>query len=330
MEWLSKYDVRSRRLPSGNRVISELIYELTGQVRCRKQISNHIQVLKMYSRLGRTETAQDVDTQQATKVVNPGPAVSYENSTILTKISDSLSTTASKSKGTLSLHCSTTFAQKLLSLSFVNRLYRNECLHHLASNIRFDFGFDGHALQHFCSTAPAEILKAMRHLRITLVEGYMPQLPDLPNLHTLAVDLWPRNPTRGPQNIHRPDSTDRAWGTQTEKLLDGSGVVLAVRARIRLEMRWAADCERFEREYVERGRWRRVIGDDENGAPDQGGPICRRCYELCGNGKIVVEVTGKEKEAASAGGGLVFWKFRVAPNKLYLKHSMVIQERLRK
>lgn len=90
-----------------------------------------------------------------------------------------------------------------------------------------------------------------------------PQLPDWANLRTLAIDLWPRNPTR-------PDRKVRAWGAQTEMLLAALGTVVAVRARIKLEMRWDADCERFEREYVERGRWRRVVEADDKGAPDQG------------------------------------------------------------
>lgn len=47
---------------------------------------------------------------------------------------------------------------------------------------------------------------------------------------------------------------NRVWGTQTETLLACLGLVLATNARIRPEMRWAVDCERLEREYVEKGR----------------------------------------------------------------------------
>ena len=39
--------------------------------------------------------------------------------------------------------------------------------------------------------------------------------------------------------------SDRAWGTQTETVLAALEVTLAVRAGIRLEMKWAANCERF-------------------------------------------------------------------------------------
>ncbi len=72
---------------------------------------------------------------------------------------------------------------------------------------------------------------------------------------------------------------------KTETVLAALGVTVAERARIRLEMRWAADCERFEREYVEKGRWRRISEGDEYGALGQEGSFCRRYYELCGNGK---------------------------------------------
>lgn len=71
-------------------------------------------------------------------------------------------------------------------------------------------------------------------------------------------------------------------------------------------MRWGVDCERFEREYVEKGRWRRVVDNDENGASGRARSLCRRHYELCGDRKTVLETTGKGKEAESAENGLVF------------------------
>lgn len=241
--------------------------------------------MQMLDRRG-IETARCVDMKRASEVVKPRPAISFEDPPILIdkcEIFRYLSTIASCPDG-LSVQCNPNFTQNLLSLSSVNHFYRTEYLDHLISNIRFDFGSDGHALQRFCSTAPAKALAAIYHLSVTLVEGYMPQLPDLhlPNLRTLNIDLWPRNPTR-------PDLIDRAWGTQTEKLLAEVGVVFAVRARIRLEMRWVADCERFEREYVEQGRWRRVIEADEKCAPFQEEGLFRRtCYELCGNASRAV------------------------------------------
>lgn len=105
----------------------------------------------------------------------------------------------------------------------------------------------------------------------------MPHLPKWPGLRTLNIDLWPRNPGRPHPEKHT------AWGVQTEKLLYSLGVVSAVRANITLEMRWAADCERFERDFVERGRWRGIITGDEDGVQEQEGEFCRRCYELRGN-----------------------------------------------
>ena len=253
-------------------IVAGTIYELTGQRRCRKAVSSHIQVLKGVSR--------------SSKTVNTDPA---ENTPLL--IHDPVLTAALKLNRGLSLHRSTPFAQDLLSLSLVNRLYQTECLHHLVSRLHFNFGFDSRAFQRFCSTTPPEILEAMRYLNVSLVEGYMPDLPTLPNLRVLAIDLWPRNPTRQNQE-------DRAWGPQTEKLLAALGLEVAARARISLEMRWAADCWRFEREYVGKGRRGRVIGDEGNDAPDPEGVLCRRRYEFCGNGWTIVGETGENEGVA--------------------------------
>ena len=288
---------------SHNEIISGLIYELTGKEKSRKAVSSHIQVLKHFlrEREPRTRIMKYLGSKQATGVVNstPGPSIFTNN-------------TAWK----LGLpHCPTTFAQNVLSLSLVNHFYRTDCLFHLASCTHFDFGSDRQALQHFCSTAPADLLASMRHVRITLVEGYMPVLPEWPDLRTLAIDLWPRNPVR-PQKEDREWGTqteedrawgtqteeDRAWGTQTEALLGHLGSIVAAMARITLEMRWAADCERFEREYVGKGRWRQVGADDENGASDLKGGFRRRHYEM---ERTAAKVAETEKELASALDGLV-------------------------
>lgn len=137
----------------------------------------------------------------------------------------------------------------------------------------------------------------MRHVRITLVEGYMPPfLPRWPNLATLALDLCPRYPARS--NVK-----DRQWGVQTEELLARLGVTVAARARITVEMRGADDCERFEQEYVGRRRRRRVAADVavvENDALDQEErEFCRRSYERCGDWEMGPEVTGNEIGSAS-------------------------------
>ena len=117
----------------------------------------------------------------------------------------------------------------------------------------------------------------------------MPDLPAFPNLRTLAIDLWPRRPTL-------QDRVDRGWGKQTETLLAALGLVVAAKARISLEMRWTADCERFEREYVGKRQWRRVTEDVERGALGPERSFCPRCYELRGNERSVAEVAGQEKE----------------------------------
>lgn len=256
LSWINKQHPRNQLKIGGwshNQIISELIYELKGEVRSRKQVSSHLHVLEAFLHRRATKIPECVDMEQASEVMQPRPAVSYEKSPVLIENSEIfryLSAIVCNPNDGLSVHCNTNSAKDLFSLGSVSRLFRAECLHHLASNLPLDFQPDSRALHHFCSTAPVELLTKMRHLRVTLVEGYMPpQLPALPKLRALMIDLWPRNPTR-------PCGKGWAWGTQTEMLLAGLGVVVAVRARIRLEMRWDADCERFEREYVEKGRWR--------------------------------------------------------------------------
>ena len=131
-----------------------------------------------------------------------------------------------------------------------------------------------------------------------MVEGYMPPLPDWPALRTLKIDLWPRNPAR-------PEVRDLEWGRQTEELLASLGITLASRARITLEMRWAADCERFERAYVEHGRWTRIRADVEDCPPGRDEGFCRRRYEMHGNGDASVEEKEMQKSCSAAIGRLV-------------------------
>ena len=258
-------------------------------------MSTHIQVLKGFLDRRALEIAQRVDTRQTSESVKPRPGISFKKPTVLIENSEKLlylSTIARNPKHGLSVHCNTDSAKNLLSLGSVSRLYRAECLHHLASNLPVDFNVDSPALVRFFSSAPAELLAPIHHVRITLVEGYMPpQLPHWANLRTLTIDLWPRNPTCPDRDV-RASGGVRAWGPQTEMFLAALGTTVVVRTRVELEMRWKVDCERFEREYVERGRWRRVIEADNEGAPDQMGRLCRRRYELCGNVNRAVGMDG--------------------------------------
>ena len=209
MEWTSKYHVRPYL-----GIVSALIYELTGQVRHRKAVSSHFQVLRFANRR-ETGTAQHVDMKQSSAIVTPKTAVTIEKALVSTESSEFLcylSTIASNPDGLWVQYSGTRSGRGLLSLSSVNRFYRTECLHPLTSNLYFDFGSDGRAFQHFCSTAPAGALTGIYHLGITLVEGYMTAFPDLPNLRTLDIDLWPRNPMHNwDQAI---DFREKAWGTQ--------------------------------------------------------------------------------------------------------------------
>ena len=237
-------------------------------------------------------------SEQVYGVPNGGSPVLDGNPTIFTPIPNAPSNLASILEELPSPRRNTTITQTTLSLSLVNHFYRTKYIDYLASNTRFDFGSNRHTLQLFCSTAPADLIVPMRHALLTMVEGYMPPLPDWPDLRTLKIELWPRNPTR-------PKVMDRVWGRQTEELLASLGITLASRARITLEMRWAADCERFERAYVEHGRWTRIRADVEDCPPGWDEGFCRSCYEMHGNGDTSVEEKEMQKSFSAVIGRLV-------------------------
>ena len=257
-----------------NGLISELIYELTGQKRCRKAVSSHIQVLKTRPGSKKYKFRRYEHCEQAYGVPNAESPVSDRVPTIFTQTPNAPPNLAPILERLPSPSRNAIFTQSTLSISLVSHWLRTECIEYL--NIHFDFGLDRHAVQHFYSAAPVDLIVLMRHARITMVEGYMPPLPEWPNLRTLQIELWPRNPAR-------PEVDDREWGWQTEELLARLGVTLAVRARITLEMRWAADCERFEREYVNTGRWRRTVVDEGDAVIGREEGFCRTTYETCGN-----------------------------------------------
>ena len=289
---------------SRNELVSRLIYELTGQMKSRKAVSSHTQVLKGYLHEYQ---------EQLYGVPEAGSPALDGKPTIFTQIPNPPSNLAGILKGMFGPGRNTTITQNNLSLSLVNHGFRTDCIQYLASDTRFDFGLDRHAFQRFCNTVPADLIVSMRHARITMVEGHMPPLPDWPSLCTLQIELWPRDPTRpelraGELGQHgKWDAQLRAgeWGAQTEELLASLGITLASRARITLEMRWAADCERFERTYVEHGRWTRVGADVEDCPPGRDERFCHRCYEMHGNGGTSVEEKEMQKSFSAAVGRLV-------------------------
>ena len=286
---------------SPNDLISEFIYELIGQTKGRKTVSSHIQVLKCFlSRRKNRIEQRDYERRQAQayRVADSGPPVLGGTPTSLTNFPNcsSLDELLINEESPLPRGY-TTVTRTTHSLSLVNHFYRTECMDYLGSNRRFDFGSNRHTLRLFCDTAPADLIVPMRHALITMIEGYMPPLPKWPNLRTLQIELLPRNPGR-------PNVKDREWGMQTEELLACLGVTLAVRARITLEMRWAADCERFERAYVEHGRWIRVGADVEDCPPGRDEGFCRRRYEMHGSGDTSVEEKEMQKSFSAAIGQL--------------------------
>lgn len=141
----------------------------------------------------------------------------------------------------------------LLSPTLINRKHRTRSLAVLASNLVYDMGDNINAI--FAFDLPSTGF-SIKRLRLTFVEGYM-QVPFireltrgsltlLPNLRELAIELWPRDPTREIKE-------DRSWSDQTVGLLEALG---EVKARVVIAFRWKLDCERFENEYVGIKGWK--------------------------------------------------------------------------
>lgn len=198
------------------------------------------------------------------------------------------------------IHLATPVPAFHFSLTSVSRFYRIDALPSLASNISYDFGNELRTLHNFSTLFSPASQYYLKHIKINMVEGFMVYNETLPliserslstyvntsvaNLRILDLDLWPRDPTR-------TDTESRAWGGQSEVLLQS---LHNVNAKVRLDLRWAEDCERFEREYVRNGGWKRIrkeMPENRSGSNDR---ICHRCYEL--HGRADSEVGGHRGE----------------------------------
>ena len=107
VEWATKYHARPRARPSGNEVISELIYGFTGQERSRQAVASHLQISKGFLYHRGTGT---VDRKQASEVVKPRPAVSYEKSPVLIENSENFCIQMMASRSTAELARPRTFS----------------------------------------------------------------------------------------------------------------------------------------------------------------------------------------------------------------------------
>ena len=193
------------------------------------------------------------------------------------------------------------------SLLSISRFYRIDALANMASSIVYDFGNELTMLRDFSKLLSPGSQRYIRHVKINMVEAFMlhnetlpfisePALSKnleatLPSLRTLTIDLWPRDPAR-------TDKESRAWGEQSEVLIQS---LHNVKAKVRLQLRWAADCERFEREYVRNGKWKRVWRDMPGDQSNSNDGICHSCYELHGSSYKEVERCGSERISGPPG-----------------------------
>ena len=163
-----------------------------------------------------------------------------------------------------------------LSLTLVNRFHRTHTLAILTSTLIYDFGDEIRSIYTLQRPFTSGFIK---RIRLTFIEEYMRssfldilasgKISALPNLRTLFIELWPRNPAR-------EDRHDRAWGDQTLCLLEA---LRGVNATVVLELRWKIDCERFEEQYVGEQGWQiRSEREGEKWEAQEG--MCWRSYEL--------------------------------------------------
>lgn len=198
------------------------------------------------------------------------------------------------------IYLDTPLPASFFSLYSASRFYRLDAPPYLASNLIWDFGSDIEMLHKFTQHFSPETQCYIRHVKITMVEHFM--LPNetqplnskrsicdyinttFPNLRILEIDLWPRDPTRA-------DRGSREWGEQSDDLIKS---LHNLEARARLRLRWAADCERFEREYVREGGWKCIWKDGPDNQSKRNAGMSYRCYELRGSGDKEVELRKSE------------------------------------
>lgn len=307
LDWSSRHpatqQVGFRKLSYSNKTVSMIIFELTGEFRCRKSVSSHYQVPKgvLDAVYPGVDSIRDDITDLTSNLQNTDKDDLIED--LVKRIQDRLTDLLSALEAKRTSVVETTTAPRFnfrfvgtylspnyfpfqpaiierdtkipandLSLLRVSRFYRAECFAMLAPKMIYDFGFDVEALQDFSKAVSPAMLNSITQVRVTLVEGHMLPLPPLPELKMLHIDLWPRDPARS-------DSIGRAWGEQTETLLASLQTWAGI-LKVRLEMRWRDDCERFEREYVTNGAWVCVLEDGPDDQSCGNKDFCHRFYEL--------------------------------------------------
>lgn len=199
-----------------------------------------------------------------------------------------------------------------LSLASVNHLYRIDSLPVLASSIIYDFSDDVKTFGTFHGALNLASCMSIRNVRLAFVEGHMSDsivaLSSLSNLRTLYIDLWPRDPMHidakaksqyketsrllWPRDSTKADTEENYWGKETGQLLQ---TISMMNIRVVVELRWIGDCEHFERDYIGRKGWTRLVGKhDENCNMDteevngtvQRKRFGRRSYEFYGDVRV--------------------------------------------
>ena len=283
-------------MPYSNETICRIIFELTGQDKSRKHVSSHFQLLKSIPNMldpavdsireDIIDHVRNLHNENQNRLISNLGRIRKELNALVRVLEENRRRAADRAVPHFSfrftgtycidymsdiIKCDGDIPSHNLSLMRVSHFYRTECFAILAPKMIYDFGSDVEALHDFSKAISPALLNSITQVRVTLVEGHMLPLPSVPGLQMLYIDLWPRDPARS--------DSGRAWGEQTETLLTSLQMWVGV-LKVRLEMRWRDDCERFEREYVTNGLWVRVLEDGREDQSSGNEDLCHRFYEL--------------------------------------------------
>lgn len=331
---------RAGPFPDFNSTMSEIIYELSGERRHRRDISYLLTNLESLKSPADARTVLDTNSRETKRtlekirkdcnaLLSPSVARSASVGSLLQSVQDmasqlpvtvqndrnfsslmdqpnptlngsvnifrELSRMVTISADGFRIYLDTPVPSSYFSLYLVSRFYRIDALPNLASSLIWDFGSNIELLHGFNQRLSPGSQCYLRHVKITMVDGFM--LPKesqpldlgrglcdqintaLPSLRVLDIDLWPRDPTN-------TNTVSRAWGEQNDVLVRG---LQYVKAKVRLRLRWVADCEKFEEECVRKGGWRCVGKDGPNNQSKENVGFSPRCYELHGSGDKEVD-----------------------------------------
>ena len=234
LQWTGHYERRTQN-ERRTQKIANIIYELTGELRSRKQVSTHIFVLQRFKAAP--------EPQQYARIP-PWTQLSY------TPYYANVDAFPARSTKPL--------PPNYLALMRTNRTIRTEVSPYLRSKFRFDFLDDINALRAVCSSLSPTLLHCLGGIHLEIIGGYGSPLDPitgfvewlqstLPHLSTLSLTL------HGQPKL---DAGEERGGLGYDAFTILKGVT-NLNIRIVLHLQWAAYCESFEK-WFEGCGWTKV------------------------------------------------------------------------